>query len=112
MALSSSSSPLFVARPFTHHQPDRVDALLPRGFDLVVLGKKEREAVKAVGKNPDRRESDVDENNRPVNTEPVPEDLAAPVPHPAALPPAEPQQEHQLQALPESQPVAPEPPAM
>ncbi|KAL1838874.1 hypothetical protein VTJ49DRAFT_2098 [Mycothermus thermophilus] len=47
----------------------KADAVLPRDFDLVVLGKKEKEAVKAVGKNPDRKEADVDENGRPINTE-------------------------------------------
>ncbi|KAK3311422.1 uncharacterized protein B0T15DRAFT_427600 [Chaetomium strumarium] len=52
----------------------KVDAVLPRGFDLVVLGKKEREAIKACGKNPDRREDDVDANGRPINTDLVPEE--------------------------------------
>ena len=85
--------------------------MLPRGFDLVVLGKKEREAVKAVGKNPDRRESDVDENNRPVNTDAVLEGMTVPVPHPAPLQPAESQPEQQLQAVPEPQSTIPEPPA-
>ncbi|KAK3985932.1 hypothetical protein QBC44DRAFT_334133 [Cladorrhinum sp. PSN332] len=51
----------------------KADGLLPRGFDLVVLGKKEREAVQACGKNPDRKEADIDmsdpEKPRPVNTE-------------------------------------------
>jgi hypothetical protein len=47
----------------------RADAVLPRGFDLVVLGKKEKNAVMAVGKNPERKEADVDENGQPINTE-------------------------------------------
>ncbi|KAK0723786.1 hypothetical protein B0T21DRAFT_294380 [Apiosordaria backusii] len=47
----------------------KADGVLPNGFDLVVLGKKEREAVKACGKNPDRKESDLDANNMPINTE-------------------------------------------
>ncbi|KAK4166606.1 hypothetical protein QBC43DRAFT_298293 [Cladorrhinum sp. PSN259] len=51
----------------------KADGLLPRGFDLVVLGKKEREAVKACGKNPDRKEADIDTSDpskpRPINTE-------------------------------------------
>ncbi|EAQ89938.1 hypothetical protein CHGG_06557 [Chaetomium globosum CBS 148.51] len=76
---------------------NRTDTLLPRGFDLVVLGKKEKEAVKAVGKNPDRKEDDVDENGQPVNTE-FREDMAA---APAALleplPPADVQPEQQQQ---------------
>ena len=46
--------------------------LLPPGFDLVVLGKKERQAVIAAGKNPDRREDDVDDNDNPTNTIYVP----------------------------------------
>ncbi|KAK4221627.1 hypothetical protein QBC38DRAFT_461282 [Podospora fimiseda] len=51
----------------------KADGLLPRGFDLVVLGKKEREAVRACGKNPDRKEADIDTSDplkpRPINTE-------------------------------------------
>ena len=47
----------------------RADMVLPPGFDLVVLGKKEKENVIAVGKNPERKESDVDENGKPINTE-------------------------------------------
>ncbi|AEO65042.1 uncharacterized protein THITE_2111580 [Thermothielavioides terrestris NRRL 8126] len=47
----------------------KADAVLPRGFDLVVLGKKEKEAVIACGKNPFRKEADIDENGRPINTE-------------------------------------------
>ncbi|KAL1871975.1 hypothetical protein VTK73DRAFT_1805 [Phialemonium thermophilum] len=46
----------------------KADGVLPPGFDLVVLGKKERQAVIACGKNPDRLESDLDEDNRPTNT--------------------------------------------
>jgi hypothetical protein len=53
--------------------------LLPPSFDLVVLGKKERAAVVACGKNPDRKEADV-LNGLPVNTEYVPENKAAPAP--------------------------------
>jgi hypothetical protein len=91
--------------------------VLPLGFDLVVLGKKEREAVKAVGKNPDRREADVDAHGRPINTEYAPPELVAgPAPLPAPLPPAEPHLEQQLQAQhqqqeqpqPEPQPAMPE----
>jgi hypothetical protein len=33
-----------------------------------MLGKKEREAVIAAGRNPDRKEDDVDENENPTNT--------------------------------------------
>ncbi|KAK3393134.1 hypothetical protein B0H63DRAFT_457502 [Podospora didyma] len=46
----------------------KADGILPPSFDLVVLGKKERAAVIACGKNPDRRESDVI-NGQVVNTE-------------------------------------------
>lgn len=42
--------------------------LLPPGFDLVVLGKKERQAVMAAGRNPDRGEGDIDDNDNPTNT--------------------------------------------
>ena len=42
--------------------------VLPPSFDLVVLGKKEKLAVIACGKNPDRKEADV-EDGRPINTE-------------------------------------------
>ncbi len=105
----SRSSPRRCAgRLLTRLQRYRADAVLPRGFDLVVLGKKEREAVKAVGKNPDRREADVDENTQPVNTELAP--LVAPAPE--LLPPAEPEPEQQLQALPEPEPALPEPAAV
>ncbi len=46
---------------------NRTDSLLPPSFDLVVLGKKEVENVKSVGRNPYRKESDVI-NGIPVNT--------------------------------------------
>lgn len=88
----------------------RADAILPRGFDYVVLGKKEREAVKACGKNPDRKEGDVDENGHPISTElgedgmPAPLPALEPAPLPAPLPSAE--------AETEPQPVAPEPVAV
>jgi hypothetical protein len=35
----------------------------------VLLSKKERDRVIAVGKNPDRKEDDVDDGGRVVNTE-------------------------------------------
>jgi hypothetical protein len=96
----------------------RADAILPRGFDYVVLGKKEREAVKACGKNPDRKEGDIDENGHPISTElgedGMPAPLPAPLPAllpaqelaplPAPLPSAEPETE--------PQPAAPEPVAV
>lgn len=47
---------------------DRADGILPPSFDLVVLGKKERNAVIACGKNPDRKESDAIDG-RAINTE-------------------------------------------
>jgi hypothetical protein len=49
-----------------------------------VLGKKERNAVIAVGKNPDRKEADI-LDGRPVNTEYQPEEPAA-APAPALEP--------------------------
>lgn len=56
----------------------KADVLLPPSFDLVVLGKKERNAVIACGKNPDRKEADV-ENGEPINTEYIPDDpMSAP----------------------------------
>ncbi|KAK0729679.1 hypothetical protein B0H67DRAFT_547781 [Lasiosphaeris hirsuta] len=56
----------------------KADVVLPPSFDLVVLGKKERNAVIACGKNPDRREADV-EDGQPINTEYVPDDaMSAP----------------------------------
>ncbi|KAI1109641.1 hypothetical protein F5Y14DRAFT_20783 [Nemania sp. NC0429] len=42
----------------------RADAILPSGFDLVRLGKKERDDVIAAGRNPDRMEDDIDEQGR------------------------------------------------
>lgn len=88
----------------------RADAILPRGFDYVVLGKKEKEAVRACGKNPDRREGDVDENGQPINTELDNENMlgALPVPLPAPLAPAEPAAEPQA----EPQQQVPEPAAV
>ncbi|KAL7938244.1 hypothetical protein V8C35DRAFT_291364 [Trichoderma chlorosporum] len=44
------------------------DAVLPRGFDMVALSKKEIERLEKMGKNPARRERDVDGNGRPTNT--------------------------------------------
>lgn len=79
----------------------RADANLPPGFDLVVLGKKEREAVMAVGKNPERKEADVDEAGRPINTELVLQGMPAlPAPAPLSAPGPEmgPQPETQAQA--------------
>jgi len=47
----------------------RTDQLLPPSFDSVALGKKEKEVIKGVGRNPDRREHDVDHAlNKPTNT--------------------------------------------
>ncbi|KAK3298222.1 uncharacterized protein B0H64DRAFT_471548 [Chaetomium fimeti] len=82
----------------------KTDTLLPRGFDLVVLGKKEKEAVKSVGKNPDRKEEDVDENGQPINTEFSAEVMAPRGALLDQLPPVEPQPEQQQQPEPESQP--------
>ncbi|KAG5915220.1 hypothetical protein E4U61_004811 [Claviceps capensis] len=44
------------------------DAVLPPGFDLVGLGKKEEIKVVAGRRNPHRKEDDRDENGRPINT--------------------------------------------
>ena len=46
----------------------RDDRLLPKGFDDVVLGKKEKDRLIGLGKNPERKEADV-QDGRPVNTE-------------------------------------------
>ncbi|KAL6917720.1 hypothetical protein FSST1_009215 [Fusarium sambucinum] len=45
------------------------DAVLPPNFNEVALGSKEIARVKAVGKNPHRREEDVETNGNPINTE-------------------------------------------
>ena len=42
--------------------------MLPPNFDFIVLGPKERNAIMAVGRNPDRLESDVNAEGRPVDT--------------------------------------------
>ncbi len=57
------------------HTLHRTDGLLPPSFDLVVLGKKEVESVRSVGRNPFRREDDVIDG-RAINTlfPPVPAD--------------------------------------
>ncbi|KAK0669549.1 hypothetical protein QBC41DRAFT_249614 [Cercophora samala] len=79
----------------------KADGVLPKGFDLVVLGKKEREAVKACGKNPDRKESDLDASGIPINTE-LGDSVtaaahAAPVAQMDALPPPPPHDPQLLQ---------------
>jgi hypothetical protein len=55
--------------------PSRCDGLLPPSFDLVVLGKKERNMVINCGKNPDRTEGDIGEDGKPANTEYLPPDM-------------------------------------
>ena len=45
------------------------DAVLPPCFDLVRLGQKEIQRLIAAGKNPHRREDELDERGRPINTE-------------------------------------------
>ncbi|KAH6888041.1 hypothetical protein B0T10DRAFT_66049 [Thelonectria olida] len=47
----------------------RADAVLPPCFDLVALGRKEVDALISLGKNPYRKEDDVDQNGRAINTE-------------------------------------------
>jgi hypothetical protein len=51
-----------------------------------VLGKKERDAVKAVGKNPDRKEADLGPDGHPVNTEYNPDNDVAAQPAPSVTP--------------------------
>lgn len=46
----------------------RTDMQLPPSFDLVVLGRKEKDMVIAAGRNPERREEDVDGVGNPTNT--------------------------------------------
>lgn len=46
----------------------RTDAALPPGFDLVVLGRKEKEMVMQAGRNPERREDDVDAAGNVTNS--------------------------------------------
>lgn len=43
------------------------DSLLPAFFDNVALGEKERQAIINIGRNPDRKEHDVDENGNITN---------------------------------------------
>ncbi len=43
--------------------------ILPPGCDYVQLGQREKQAVIAVGRNPNRMERDVDEYGRPTNVE-------------------------------------------
>ncbi|KAF3768474.1 hypothetical protein M406DRAFT_71478 [Cryphonectria parasitica EP155] len=45
----------------------KTDGPLPAAFDLVVLGRKEKEMVIAAGRNPERREEDLDEDGHPNN---------------------------------------------
>lgn len=45
------------------------DAVLPPGFDMVKLGRKEIDKLIGLGKNPYRRETDVDEDGNAVGTE-------------------------------------------
>ncbi|PFH56826.1 hypothetical protein XA68_15951 [Ophiocordyceps unilateralis] len=46
----------------------RTDSPLPECYDLVSLGPKEVRQIQSNGKNPLRREADVDENGKPTNT--------------------------------------------
>jgi hypothetical protein len=48
------------------------NAVLPPGFDLVALGTKEVRLLQARGKNPFRRERDLDDEGNAINTEYVP----------------------------------------
>ncbi|KAI1870816.1 uncharacterized protein JN550_004962 [Neoarthrinium moseri] len=51
----------------------KTDVPLLAGFDAVALGKKERDAVKKAGKNPDRMEQDIDDDGNVVNNQWFPE---------------------------------------
>lgn len=55
-----------------HENKYRADLNLYPGFDGIALGKKERLALISRGKNPDRREGDVDAAGEPTHTEYVP----------------------------------------
>ncbi|KAF9772006.1 hypothetical protein IL306_010322 [Fusarium sp. DS 682] len=46
-----------------------IDARLPPNFDAVALSNKEIAKIRGVGKNPFRKEGDVDDNEKPINTE-------------------------------------------
>ncbi|KUI57065.1 hypothetical protein VP1G_04332 [Cytospora mali] len=65
----------------------KTDAPLPPGFDLVVLGRKEKEMVIAVGRNPDRKEEDNDPDNETVHNNiytqeaPISDNIEASGPH-------------------------------
>ena len=48
------------------------DAVLPPCFDLVALGSKEKARLIAMGKNPNRREGDIDDEGNPINISYVP----------------------------------------
>lgn len=43
------------------------DRVLPPGFDQVALGQKEKASVIKCGRNPERREDDMDENGQVTN---------------------------------------------
>ncbi|CAM1502116.1 Fc.00g041000.m01.CDS01 [Cosmosporella sp. VM-42] len=45
------------------------DANLPPGFDLVALGKKEIDRLKGLGKNPWRKEEDIDSEGKPIGVD-------------------------------------------
>ncbi|TLS22323.1 uncharacterized protein PpBr36_09881 [Pyricularia pennisetigena] len=79
----------------------KTDSILPPGFDLVLFGRKENEAVINVGKNPHRKESDIDPvTGRPINTEWV--DPNAPPPPPLEEQHGDQQQQEPLTAAEEA----------
>lgn len=55
----------------------RNDDILPAGFDHVLVDKKTQETVVRNGKNPYRKERDVDDQGNPINTEYTIQTLAA-----------------------------------
>ncbi|KAF5257276.1 hypothetical protein FOXYS1_12211 [Fusarium oxysporum] len=46
-----------------------IDMPLPPNFDAVALSNKEIAKIRGVGKNPFRKEADIDDDNNPINTE-------------------------------------------
>lgn len=89
--------------------------MMPAGFDLVVLGRKEKDMVTASGRNPDRREEDVDAEGNPTNmiydphapapsgADTIPQELQAPPPQSYEDAPPESSEVGELRPLQEAQ---------
>ncbi|ROW16440.1 hypothetical protein VPNG_02679 [Cytospora leucostoma] len=92
----------------------KTDAPLPPGFDLVVLGRKEKEMVIAVGRNPERREEHNDPDgvtihNNFYNPEaPMGDNIEAAVPEDDTNAAAEAEENANIHAL-QDAPMQPEP---